>query len=229
MPDVIDSEKRLRDADALIDEFINRVTDDLERVKDEPFDPGYAERFQETARRLSKQLNSQLPLDLDSDAIAEIRGIIVEALDDLVGIDEERPWDTVELFLLKAEAIRHIVRDALDAHVGSDGQDTAALVQSLLNWLPRVSQTRLAGLVGISPRHFQRWKRVGSEPTRRLLLVTRLVALLHRAWTPEGVVAWFERPRRDLDGKRPIDVLDDHDYEQRLMIAVRQGRAQHGS
>jgi uncharacterized protein (DUF2384 family) len=103
------------------------------------------------------------------------------------------------------------------------------LVRSLLDWLPRVSQTRLAKLVGISPRQFMRWKKEGGESTTRLLLVTRMVALLHRAWTPEGVVAWFERPRADLDGKRPIDVLEDPQYEQRLMTAVRQGRAQRGS
>lgn len=231
MPDlVIDSEERLRDADVLIDEFINRVTDDLERVKDEPFDPDYAARFRKTARRLSKQLNEQLmPPDLDSAAVAEIRGIIVDALHDLDEIDAERPWDTVEVFVLKAEAMRHIVRDALDAHVGSDGRDAAALANSLVDWLPRVPQNRLAELVGISPRQFLRWRKQGGEPTGRLVLVTRLVALLRAAWTPEGVAAWFERPRRDLDGKRPIDVIDDHDYEQRLMTAVRQGRAQHGS
>lgn len=231
MPDLVtDSEERLRDADVLIDEFINRVTDDLERVKNEPFDPDYAERFRETARRLSKQLNDQLmPPDLDSAAVAEIRGIIVDALHDLDDIDTESPWDTVEVFVLKAEAMRHIVRNALDAHVGSDGRDAAALAHSLVDWLPRVPQTRLAGLVGISPRQFLRWRKQGGEPTRRLMLVTRLVALLRAAWTPEGVVAWFERPRRDLDGNRPIDVLDDHDYEQRLMTAVRQGRSQHGS
>jgi hypothetical protein len=229
VPQIIDSEEQLRDADVLIDEFISRVTDDLERVKNEAFDPEFAERFRETARRLSKQLNHSLPSDLDSDALAEIRGIIVDALHDLDEINEERPWDTVEVFVLKAEAMRHIVRDALDAHVGSDGRDAGALVTSLLNWLPRVPQRQLADLVGISPRHFLRWKKEGGDPTRRLLLVTRMVALLHRAWTAEGVVAWFERPRRDLDGKRPIDVLDDHDYERRLMTAVRQGRAQHGS
>jgi uncharacterized protein (DUF2384 family) len=170
-----------------------------------------------------------MPPDLDSAAVAEIRGIIVDALHDLDEIDAERPWDTVEVFVLKAEAMRHIVRDALDAHVGSDGRDAAALANSLVDWLPRVPQNRLAELVGISPRQFLRWRKQGGEPTGRLVLVTRLVALLHAAWTPEGVVAWFERARRDLDGKRPIDVIDDHDYEQRLMTAVRQGRAQHGS
>lgn len=226
---VTDSEERLRDADVLIDEFINRVTSDVERVKDEPFDPGYAERFRATARQLSKRLNEELPPDLDAEAVAEIRGIIVDALHDLDDINEEHPWDSVEVFVLKAEAIRHIVRDALDGHVGSDGRDAAALAESLQNWLPRVPQRRLADLVGISPRQFLRWKKEGGDPTRRLVLVARLVALLHRAWTPEGVVAWFERPRRELDNKRPIDVLDDHDYEQRLITAVRQGRAQHGS
>lgn len=226
---IIDSEERLRNADVLIDEFINRVTDEIERIKDEPFDPGFSERFRETARQLSKRLNEQLPPDLDPEAVAEARGIIVEALHDLDDLDEEQPWNAVEVFVLKTEAIRHIVRDALDAHVGSDGRDAAALVQSLQVWLPRVPQRRIADLVGISPRQFLRWKKGGGDPTRRLVLVTRLVALLHRAWTPEGVVAWFERPRRDLDDRRPIDVLDDHDYEQRLLTAVRQGRAQHGS
>jgi uncharacterized protein (DUF2384 family) len=230
VPYIIDSEERLRDADVLIDEFINRVTDDLERVKDAPFDPAFGERFRETARQLSKRLNEELlPPDLDAEALAEIRGIIVDALHDLDDIDEEHPWDAVEVFLLKAEAMRHILRDALDGHVGSDGRDAAALAQSLQDWLPRVPQTRIAELVGISPRQFLRWRKEGGDPTTRLLIVTRLVALLHRAWTPEGVVAWFGRPRRDLDGKRPIDVLDNPEYEQRLMTAVRQGRAQHGS
>ena len=42
-------------------------------------------------------------------------------------------------------------------------------------------------------------------------------------------MAWFYRGRTDLDGKPPIDVLDDPEYERALMIAARQGRAQHGS
>ena len=51
-----------------------------------------------------------MPPDLDSAAVAEIRGIIVDALHDLDEIDAERPWDTVEVFVLKAEAMRHIVQ-----------------------------------------------------------------------------------------------------------------------
>lgn len=229
MPEAISPEERLRDADVLIDEFIQRVKADLEGLEGEEFDAAYGERFRETARRLSKRVSEDLSPDLDSDAVAEARGIIIEALHDLDEVDDERPWDSVEVFVLKAEAIRHIVRDALDAHVGSDGRDAKVLIECLRDWLPRVSQAELAKLVGISPRQLLRWRTDGGEPSRRLLLVVKLVALLHRAWTPEGVVAWFYRRRADLDDRRPVDALDDIAYEQALLTAVRQGRAQHGS
>lgn len=229
MPEAISPEERLRDADVLIDEFIQRVKADLEGLEGEEFDAGYGERFRETARRLSKRVSEDLSPDLDSEAVAEARGIIIEALHDLDEVDDERPWDSVEVFVLKAEAIRHIVRDALDAHVGSDGRDVKVLIECLRAWLPRVSQAELAKLIGISPRQLLRWRTDGGEPSRRLLLVVKLVALLHRAWTPEGVVAWFYRPRADLDDQRPVDALDDIEYEQPLLTAVRQGRAQHGS
>lgn len=224
-----DPGQKLRDTDVLIEEFVAKVTADIERVRDQPFDPAYGERFRQTALRLSKQLNEQLAQELDATALAEVRGIMVDAIHDLEEIDAEKPWDAVEVFVLKSEAIRHIVRDALDGHAGSDGRDAQALAETLASWLPRILQRELADLVGISPRQFLRWKKEGGDPSRRLLLVVRLVALLHRAWTPEGVVAWFGRERRDLGDKRPIDVLDDHDYEQRLLAVARQGRAQHGS
>jgi hypothetical protein len=231
LPDIIQApEDRLRDADVLLEEFIDRITSDLQRLREEgeSLDPAFAERFRETARRLSKRLNDELPPDLNPDAVAEIRGLLVDALHDLEEIDQERPRDAVEVFVLKAEAMRHVIRDALDAHV-STGRDARALVGNLQALLPRVPQTHLAELVDISPRQFLRWKKEGGEATRRLFLVTQLVALLHRAWTPEGVVAWFYRARRDLDGKRPVDVLDRPEFEGDLLTAVRQGRAQHGS
>jgi hypothetical protein len=234
MPDSIiaDAEReRLAGVDVLIDEWIARMLADLDRAKSEPreFDPAFAERFRETARRLSKRLNEELPPELGAEAVAEIRGIIVDALHALDDIDDEHPWDAVEAFVLKAEAIRHIVRDALDAHIESDGRDAKALVGALQEWLPRVTQVEQARLLNISPRQLQRWKRDGGTPNRRLVLVAQLVALLRRAWTPEGIVAWFYRPRRELHDLPPIDALDDPAFEAELLTAVRQGRAQHGS
>ncbi len=51
------------------------------------------------------------------------------------------------------------------------------------------------------------------EPSSQFVLVVRLIALLRRAWTEEGVIAWFDRPRTALDGRGPIDLLDESDSE----------------
>ena len=222
---------RLQDFDLLIDEWIRRLVEDLRTAREHTsgLDETFVTRFRETALRFSKRLNDELPPFLEADALAEIRGIIVEALTELDEINEDRPWDTVEVFVLRAEAIRHLIRDALDEQLQCEDRDSQGLVLQLGESLPRVGQREIARLLDISVRQLQRWKTGGGDPSRRLLLVTRLAALLRHAWTPEGIVAWFDRPRRDLAGQSPIDVLDDPTYEPLLVTAARQGRAQHGS
>ncbi|MGC1851147.1 MAG: hypothetical protein WA687_01760 [Solirubrobacterales bacterium] len=195
-----------------------------------PIDSAYVERFVDTAQRLSSQVHKDLPPDLDPEALAEIRGHIINGLEALNDLDEERPLDSVDAFVVHAEAVRHIVRDALDGQ--PDGSETSAkeLLDGLHKQLPGITRKQLGELVGVGERQIQRLaKAEGGIPSRRLQLVARLVALLWRAWTPEGVVAWFHRQRADLDGHAPIDVLDDPEYEQGLMLASRRGRAQHAS
>jgi hypothetical protein len=164
--------------------------------------------------------------DFDPEWVAEFRGLLLSSLRSM---QAKEPLDAYDALLLNAEAIRHLLRDALDGHVEGGESSVRMIVEQLERWLPRVSRKELADLCGIGTRQFQRWGQSDSPPPRRAQLVARLVALLHRSWTPEGVVAWFYRSRLELDGKAPIDVLDDPAYEQRLMLAVRQGRAQHGA
>jgi hypothetical protein len=228
LPNTATPEFRLQRLEDLLDEWKRQVFEDLEHTDD--VDDAFRERFAHTGTRLL-DLNEQLyPEDFDDAALAEIRDIILKGIKAATEVPEDRPLDRLDDFLVRAEAIRHIIRDALDGHVkGLADDDAKAIVESLRDQLPRLKQKDLAGLVGRSPRQVQRWARDGGPPTRRLLLVSRMVALLKRAWTEEGVVSWFDRPRGELDGKRPLDTLDDPAYEQRLMLAVRQGRAQHGS
>lgn len=164
--------------------------------------------------------------DFDPEWLAEFRGLL---LDSLRATQNDKPLDAFDKLLLNIEAMRHLVRDAIDGHVERSEDDIAAVVQQLQQWLLRVSQLEFAGLMGISTRQYQRWAQMHSEPTRRAQIVARLIAVLRRAWTDAGVVAWFYRPRLELDEKSPIDVLDDFTYEQALFCAVRQGRAQHGA
>jgi hypothetical protein len=59
--------------------------------------------------------------------------------------------------------------------------------------------------------------------------VAALVAVLRHDWTEDGIVAWFNRPRRDLDGRAPIALLDDPNSEQALLSAARSSRSQYAS
>jgi uncharacterized protein (DUF2384 family) len=206
-------------------ERLQALDTELERWKENIL----SARFAETQDRLLALNETLHPEDFDPEALAEIRDIMLKWIAAANNFDESRPLDTVDTYLIHAEAMRHLVRDALDAHVEGAGSDAQTVVAQLLEWLPNTTQTEIAQLVGISSRQFHRWKTSGGQPPRRLTLVARLVALLRRAWTEEGVIAWFHRPRRELDGKTPLDVLDDPAFEQLLLTAVRQGRAQHGS
>ncbi|HET9074865.1 MAG TPA: hypothetical protein VFN48_09820 [Solirubrobacteraceae bacterium] len=226
-------EARLRALDEILEEWKDRFLEHLEDAEDPgsdgEIDDGYADRFAATLRRLV-DLNDRLhPEDFDPAALAEIRNIIIKWIAELQTFDPERPLDSVDYYLVNAEAIRHLIRDALDAHVNGVGDDARAVIDALQHWLPGLTQTKLATLLGVTTRQIQRWKREGGPPTRRLRTVARLVAILRRAWTEEGVVAWFYRPRRELGGKAPVDVLGDAEYEEALGVAARQGRAQHGS
>lgn len=210
----------------LVEPFVREVS---RAAGTDAVDPSFVERFRETARRLI-ELNDELHEDdFDPRALAEFRGIIINAIRDVDEADPERPLDTIDALLIYAEQLRHIVRDAVDGHVGGRSHSAEEVMASLRNTLPTVRQVELAALLGRSQRQVQRWATQEGAPPRRLELVARIAALLRHSWTEEGVVAWFFRPRPDLRGKKPVDLLDDPDQEANLITAARRGRAQHGS
>ena len=111
------------------------------------------------------------------------------------------------------------------AMVDVDRAVLAALVESL----PGVKQTELADLMNIDPRTVRRWADKPGTPDQRLLMLARLVSILRHAWTPRGVVAWFHRPRRELDGRAPLELLDDPGNERLLTSTARSSRNQYAS
>ncbi len=210
----------------LVEPFIREVS---KVAKTEEVDPSFVDRFRDTARRLF-ELNEDLhEEDFDPRVLAEFRGIIISAIRDVAEREPERPLDTIDSLLIHAEQLRHLVRDAMDGHVDGAGQNSKEVMESLRRVLPSVRQVELAALLGRSQRQVQRWATQEGTPTRRLELVARIAALLKHSWTEDGVVAWFFRPRPDLQGKTPVDLLDDANREPDLLMAARRGRAQHGS
>ncbi len=235
MPDfVVDPEQReLAQVETLITEALARLRNELEAAAGDAevpaIDPEYVNRWVETARRMSVQVSNDLPPTLEPAAVAEIRKIIINMLDDLEHVDAARPLDAIDQFCVGSEAIRHIIRDALDEHVGCPENDARPLVASLKQALPRIRQTDQARLAGISTRHLQRLSRDGGPAPRQLVLAVHLVKLLRYVWNPEGVIAWFHRERAALDEHAPIDVAGNPEFERLLLRLARQGRAQHGA
>lgn len=186
----------------------------------------FADRMQQTVDRLMS-LNGELHEDdFDPRALAEFRGILIETIQAATQADPDRPLDAVDSLLVHAEQLRHIVRDALDGHV--EGVTVSEVLTEIRQWLPDARLRDLAVLLDRSERQIQRWSSSQSVAPRRLRLVVRLVALLRHGWTAQGIVAWFSRPRSDLGGRAPIEVLDDPGREADLLAAARRGRAQHG-
>jgi hypothetical protein len=226
-------EQELADLEQLISNALAKLRGELEAAAgdaDVPaIDPVYVNRWLEAARRLSVQVSNDLPPQLEPEAVAEIRKIIVNLLDGLEQVDEKRPLDTIDQFFVSAEAVRHILRDALDEHVGVRDDDARRLVAYLKEALPRVTQVDQARIAGVSTRHLQRLAKEGGAPPRQLVLAARLVKLLRYVWNPEGVIAWFHRERSELDGHAPIDVAGDPGFERVLLRLARQGRAQHAA
>lgn len=223
----------LADLERQLSEALDALRRELEAVAGDPdaaaIDPEYVRRWLETARRLSVQVSNDLPPELEPEAGAEIRKIIINLLDGLEHMDANRPLDTIDDFFVGSEAVRHIIRDALDEHAGCREDDARALVAYLKEALPRITQTDQARLAGVSVRHLQRLGKEGGAAPRQLVLTARLVRLLRYVWNPEGVIAWFHRERRELDGHAPIDVAGDAGFERALLRLARQGRAQHGA
>jgi hypothetical protein len=62
------------------------------------------------------------------------------------------------------------------------------------------------------------------DDDRRLRVVARLVNQLRHSLTGPGVVDWFEHPRSDLGGARPVDLLDDPDRLEALLAAAAASR-----
>jgi hypothetical protein len=226
MTPAIAERTELEQFNEIVDRWQQRVSRALDEVP--VADGDVWDRWADTVRQLSQAIDHAVPPSLDPEDVAEIRGDLLAIVQSVLGHDPERPLDSYEETLLRLEAIRHVIRDALDQHLPGE-HDARVLLANLEEALPRIGRRDMARLLGTSERSVQRIlaSRAPVEPPRRLLLVARLVELLRRGWTPEGVVAWLERPRPALDGASPLDAIDDPARERDVLSLARAGRAQH--
>lgn len=138
--------------------------------------------------------------------------------------------------LIRAEEAVHLAdepdaRDSLRVALESLRQGFAAIAESapiaderstkeVARWLAEtaeVPQSRLAELCGVSLRQFQRWvspqetARPEGRDAWRVRAVARIVNQLRFSLTPAGAIEWFSWPRNDLEGRAPLQLLDEPD------------------
>jgi len=220
--------RRLIEIDTEVEGVKAAFEEALDEVAGHPEIDGSAhKRLTDVGKRLA-DLKPQLEA---ADLSYEQRATLYSALVDVSTAMNAGPGDLnrFEAALVGIERVRHVVRDALDEFVGGTSADRRRLLQEIERSLPGIRQTDIAELLAVDPRTIRRWTSEAGEPEHRLQLVARLVAVLRHAWTPKGILAWFHRPRRDLDGKAPIDLLEDPGSEQALLSAARSSRNQYGT
>lgn len=232
-------EDRLRRADRSADEAKREVLEAVEEGFERPVEelsrsPEASSAFRARLKRIGERLmelrGDLEPSAIDRDQLHALHTAIHEARDLMQALDDEGSrLDALNELLIRIERIRHVLRDALDEHVAGIPGDAGQVVAQLDEWLPHVPRHEIARLAGVDRRTLTRWSGRQGPPGRRLQLVAQLVAVLRHSWTEDGVVAWFDRPNRDLRGRRPIAVLDDPNSERELLMAARATRSQYGT
>lgn len=186
------------------------------------------DRLRETAHQAVARVNGKLPMHVDADARDEIRRRLLEMV--TLEFQPGGLLDLADRALIEAEAVRHVVRDLLDEQPPAELREEGATIRMLEEWLPSLTVGELSELTGVSVRQLQRRRRDGGGVTSaRLQVVAWLVAILRHAWTDRGVLAWFSKPHPELDGKAPIELLDDPARERDLLALARAGRVQGAS
>lgn len=220
-------EQRLGRADEELLDLKNGFVEAIAQLQEHPeIDNSFHERLEAISERLGVLREALRPEDLDKAQLIEFHGALWDINRLLAEKETSYDLDVIDQLLVAIERVRHVIRDALDEHVVGLPSDAGLVVSELKKWLPATSNETIARLIGVNRRTLTRWTKEHRTPTRRLQLVAHLVAILRHNWTEDGVVAWFDRPRRGLDGKKPSALLDDPPAEERLLSEARSGRSQ---
>lgn len=186
----------------LIDEIIDRILDISNGMPEGVDDPG-------VARMLSRAVELQRAAAQDPD-----------------GSDPD--WKVKEATRNLKDAV-HMMERRLSRLRLDDPTEAAS---SVIKTLQGVEAQRVAKLLGVSPKTVSQW-RGGKVATikkapGRVVFVAQIIRYLQSTWTPHGILAWFETPRQQLDGKAPLQLIDSENAEgwKKLRDLARGSRSQ---
>ena len=95
-----------------------------------------------------------------------------------------------------------------------------------LGHLPADKPEATSEILGARPDELGEETEIEPRLARRVKLVAQLIYDLQFSHTPEGLLAWFHQHFPELDGRTPIDVLDEPSFETPLRQYARVLRSQ---
>jgi transcriptional regulator with XRE-family HTH domain len=224
-------EERLERYDQELESVKDALVEALDTLQQEPaVHKSFDERLTALVERLNGFRGELQPDDFDKDQMVAIFRALFNVRDTVDAVRGRSPdLDTCDQLLVNIERIRHVVRDALDEYVTGVSDDRGLVLNELRERLPNTPLAAVAELVGVNRRTLSRWRNEATPPPHRLRVVARLVAILQHNWNEDGIMAWFDRPRRELGDRKPRALLADASAEYDLVTAARSGRSQYAS
>lgn len=156
-------------------------------------------------------LTSQEGVDVDPYLFVAAQGALIRAL---LLLDSGDAAVARREMRTRLEQMRQVFRDIAEGGPLYEERSTKEIASWLAHCL-ETSQGSLAELLGVSTRTLQRWVSKADtvqpegDDARRVRVVARIVNHLRHSLTGPGVVRWFSLPHPLLNGRRPIDLLDD--------------------
>ncbi len=145
-------------------------------------------------------------------------------------LDLDEPTEARRQMRIRLEQMRQVFRDLDEGAAVYEDRPP----KEVARWLTAAvdqPQARVAALLGVSPRTFQRWisdtdpAAPEGEELRRLRVAAAITNHLRHALTGPGVLAWFERRHSLLDDRRPADLLAEPDAAPRLTAVAASARS----
>jgi uncharacterized protein (DUF2384 family) len=228
MTTTLTPEERLGHADQELQDLKDSFVEAIGHLQQNPhIDGSFHERMENIDQRLRElRRGFRIEENLDKAQISEFHNALWEIKDLMDAQGDKYDLDTIDQLLVCIERVRHVIRDALDEHVAGVPEDASLAIEELRGWLPNTSVATISRLVGVDRRTPSRWAKSHQAAPRRLQLVASLVAVLRHNWTEEGIIAWFDRPRRGLGGRKPFAILEDPMADELLLAEARSSRSQ---
>ncbi|CAN5749126.1 hypothetical protein BH20ACT23_BH20ACT23_10190 [soil metagenome] len=120
------------------------------------------------------------------------------------------------------ERMRQALRDFAEEVPINEARSAKEIARWLVEVLD-VPVARVAGLLDVSPRTYQRWlsptetAKPHGDDALRVRVAARIANHLRHVFTGPGVIRWFERPHPQLKGEAPIQLLRETEHLNELV------------